>query len=220
MLVAQASPQRVTKIICEMRYFGLIALLFVLSATTLSAQDRPSRIRHEFGLWVGASNPLPGSAVDEILDANVGGGSFYRVNWPWIFYTEVGFSYAQYFSRTTQSLTVAPVYGAINYQLPLNFKVQSFIKLGGGGAWLEVRPANRSGWDPLLFAGLEFSIPASRRLRVGLRLDYNLIYERHLDPPENAFFTGNTDPRFQEAEVFDIGNGEFFHFGLFVSYAF
>lgn len=188
----------------------------------LAAQERPSRLRHEFGLWVGASNPVPGTAVDEVLDANVGGGGFYRINWPWVFYTEFGFSWSQYFSRTTQTLTAAPVYGALSYQLPIEFKVQTFLKLGGGAAWLEVRPANRSGWEPLLYSGVEFSIPASRRLRVGLRLDYNLIYEKHLDPPETNWLLllGNDDPRFQEAEVYEINNGHFFHFGLFVSYAF
>lgn len=196
-------------------------LLLSLGAGSLAAQDRPSRLRHEFGLWIGASNPMPGTRVDEILDANVGAGGFYRINWPSFLYTEFGFAWSQYFSRTTQKLTVAPVYGALVYQLPFEFKVNTFVKLGGGGAWLEVRPANRSGWDPLLYAGLEFSLAASRRLRVGLRLDYNLVYEKHLDPPrDELFIAGTTDPRFLEPEIYEVDNGHFFHFGLFVSYSF
>ena len=209
----------------SVNYFLPILLIGLLcgslASSPLSAQERPSRLRHEFGLWIGASNPVPGTRVDEILDANVGAGGFYRINWPWVLYTEFGFSWSQYFSRSSQKLTVAPVYGALAYELPIDFKVQSFVKLGGGGAWLEARPANRSGWDPMLYAGLEFSLAASRRLRVGLRLDYNLVYEKHLDPPQDQLFLlGTTDPRYLEAEIYEVDNGHFFHFGLFVSYAF
>ncbi|MBX7059293.1 MAG: hypothetical protein K1X75_14605 [Leptospirales bacterium] len=197
---------------------------FLLAATVLApgvlqAQDRASRLRHELGFWFGASNPLPGSDVDAVLDANVGAGGFYRVNWPWIFHSEFGFSWAQYFSRGEQKLLTVPVYGALSYQLPFAFKVNTFLKLGGGGAWIEVRPANRSGWDPLFYAGLEFSILASRRLRVGLRIDYNLIYEKNQDPPPLYYLTlANTDPRFQQTQNFSVQNGEFFHFGLMLSF--
>jgi hypothetical protein len=196
-------------------------LLLTVGSSALHAQDRPSRLRHEFGLWIGASSPVPGTQVADVLSANVGGGGFYRINWPWVLYTEFGFSWSQYFSRTTQKLTTVPVYGALAYRLPIDFKVETFVKLGGGGAWLEVRPANSSGWDPLFYTGLEFSLAASRRLRVGLRLDYNLIYEKHLDPPrDELYLLGTTDPRYLEAEIYKVDNGHFFHFGLFVSYAF
>lgn len=197
----------------------LVAFSALLLPEAVSAQDRASRLRHEIGLWIGASNPLPGSQIDEVLDANVGGGLFYRVNWPWVFHTELGASWAQYFSRSEQKLLTVPVYGALAYQLPFAFKVNTFLKLGGGGAWLEVRPANRSGWDPLFFAGLEFSILASRRLRVGLRMDYNLIYEKNQNPPSNELITlGNVDLRFQQTREFSVENGEFFHFGLMISF--
>ncbi|MCB1309532.1 MAG: hypothetical protein KDK30_15185 [Leptospiraceae bacterium] len=203
------------------RWIYITVTVVALLPTALLSQERVSRKRHEVGLWIGASNPIPGTAVDDVLDANVGGGGFYRVNWPWVFYTELGFSWSQYFSQTTQKLTAVPVHLALAYRLPLDFKVQTYIKLGGGAAWLEVRPANRSGWEPLFFGGLEFSIPASRRLRVGLRLDYDLIYEKHLDPPPEAqysyFFPGLEDPR-DQLEVYEIDNGHFFHFGLMVSF--
>lgn len=206
------------------RRTGLAAaalLLTVLLPDALSAQETSSRLRHEFGLWVGASNPMPGTATDEVLDANIGGGGFYRINFPWIFLTELGFSWSQYDSRTEQQLLAFPLYGALVYQLPFSFKVQTFLKVGGGAAWLEVRPSNRSGWDPLFYAGTEFSLLASRRLRIGLRLDYELIYEKNLDQPQNEFQTlGNTDPRFQQNREFTLENGEFFHFGLMVSFIF
>lgn len=199
----------------------LVALLALAGPGQLEAQERVTRTRHELGLWVGASNPVPGTATDEVLDANVGGGMFYRVNWPWVLLTELGASYSQYFSRSEQKLIVAPVYGALAYRLPIDFKVETYVKLGGGAAWLEVRPQNVSGWDPMGFAGLEFSLQASRRLRVGIRLDYHLVYEKHLDRPQNEIITlGNTDPRFQQTRDFEINNGHFFHFGLMVGFAF
>ncbi|MCB1172815.1 MAG: hypothetical protein KDK39_04590 [Leptospiraceae bacterium] len=203
-----------------MRFFALgILCLAGLPLSALSAQESVARTKHEIGLWVGASNPMPGTRTDEILDANVGGGGFYRINWPWVFHTEFGAAYANYFSHTTQQVIVAPTYLALAYRLPYSFKLQTWLKLGGGGAWLEVRPENRSGWEPLFFAGLEFSIPASRVLRVGLRLDYNLIYEKHLKPPPGAelYYPGSTDPRFQR-DPYSLNNGHFFHFGLMVGF--
>ena len=201
--------------------YVIILLCAAAMPVSVAAQEAPSRLRHEVGIWIGASNPVPGTRLDEVLDANIGAGGFYRVNWPWVFFTESGVMWSQYFSRTTQKVTVVPVYLALDYRLPIDFKLQTFIKLGGGGAWLEVRPANRSGWEPMFYAGLEFSIPASRRLRVGLRLDYNLIYEKHLDPPDEVRYQyllpGNTDLRTQ-TEAYEIENGHFFHFGLMVSF--
>ena len=144
--------------------YVIILLCAAAMPISVAAQEAPSRLRHEVGIWIGASNPVPGTRLDEVLDANIGAGGFYRVNWPWVFFTESGVMWSQYFSRTTQKVTVVPVYLALDYRLPIDFKLQTFVKLGGGGAWLEVRPANRSGWEPLLYAGLEFSIPASRRL--------------------------------------------------------
>lgn len=196
-----------------------ICVVLLIFTTPLYAQQSVAKNRHELGLWIGASSPVPGTQTDEILDANVGGGGFYRINWPWVFHTEFGASYSNYFSRTTQQVSVAPVYLALAYRLPFSFKLQTWLKIGGGGAWLEVRPDNRSGWEPLFYSGLEFSIPASRHLRVGLRIDYNLIYEKKLGPPEGAdiLYPGITDPRFQR-EPFEIDNGHFFHFGLMVSF--
>lgn len=163
---------------------------------------------------------MPQTQTDEVLDANVGGGLFVRYQWPWVLVTEAGFSVASYQSRTEQQLTTVPVYLALGYQLPLGWPVDIFFKAGGGSAYLVIRPDNRSGWDPMLFAGAEFSIQAGRKVRVGLRLDYNLIYEKHLKPPpetEWIKYFGTTDPRYQ-GEPFRLRNGSFFHFGLMVSF--
>lgn len=199
----------------------LLSVLGAAPAIPLHAQEEGTGLKPEFGFWIGASNPMPMTPVDEVLDANIGGGLFYRIQWPWVFHLETGLSYANFRSRTTQSLTIMPVYGALDYQLPLAFQLNIFLKLGGGTAWLEVRPANKSGWDPMLFAGAEFSIQAGRKVRIGLRLDYNMIYEKHLEPPQEAEllrYFGTTDPRYQTNTNIRIHNGAFFHFGLMVSF--
>lgn len=207
-----------------MRYRIQILLLLISLFTVqgaLSAREDSKDLRSEMGFWIGASNPLPGTATDEVLDSTIGGGLFYRVKWPWILHTEFGMSYSNYLSRTTQSLTIAPFYAALSYRLPLTFQLQVFLKFGGGATWVVVRPQNRQGWDPLLFSGLEFSIRAGRKLRIGLRFDYNLVYEEHKDPPPETTllkYYGNRDPRYSSQREFTISNGKFFHFGLMLSF--
>ena len=210
---------RMRKNILAAALFGLSA--FISFPGSLWAQEEASGLKPEIGLWLGASNPMPFTEVDTVLDASIGMGAFYRIRWPWIFLTEAGFSYSHYFSRTTQSLTVVPVYGALVYQLPLPFQLNIFLKAGGGASYLEVRPTNISGWDPMAYAGAEFSLQAGRRVRIGLRLDYNLIYEKHLEAPletQLLNYFGTTDPRYQTGSQFRIRNGSFFHFGLMVSF--
>jgi hypothetical protein len=179
-------------------------------------------LRHEIGLWLGGSFPFPASEYDAVLDSNVGGGMFYRVNWPWVFYSEFGFSYTTYFSQTTQQLVAAPVYGALVYPIPLPFRLQVFAKLGGGATYLEVRPQNRNGWDPTIYGGLEMSLLASRRFRVGLRLDANYIIDSHRQPPLEArlglLFPGTDNPRYLENRTYNLQDGGFYHFGLMVSF--
>lgn len=197
-------------------------LVLLLCPTWLFAESDEGRdLKHELGFWLGASNPMPYSHLDETLDSNIGGGGFYRMQWPWILHTEFGFSYSNYPSRSTQSLITVPVYAALEYQLPLTFQLNVFLKAGGGASYLVVRPYNRWGWDPLLFAGAEFSIRAGRKVRIGLRLDYNMVYEKHLKPPPEAELLkwfGTTDPRYQSINDFRVRNGSFFHFGLMVSF--
>ena len=194
--------------------------LFLLPGAIL-AQEESSGLKSEFGFWLGASNPVPASQTDQILDTTIGAGLFYRLQWPWFFQTELGGSYSNYTSRSSQSLVVAPLYAALVYRLPLPYQLQTFLKVGGGSAWLEVYPVKRWGWDPLFFAGLEFSILVGRKVRIGARFDYNLIYEKHLKPPpevELLRYLGAQDPRFKIADDFRIRNGAFYHFGLMLSF--
>ncbi|MBI3396063.1 MAG: hypothetical protein HY042_09530, partial [Spirochaetia bacterium] len=123
--------------------------------------------------------------------------------------------------RTTDSLSLLPVYGALSYQLPMPFRLQVFLKLGGGAAQVEVRPVNKIGWDPLLFAGMEFSIQAAKSFRVGLRIDYDLVYERNKnrqDPADILIYGGTTDPRYMSNRNFQNTDGRFFNFGLMMSF--
>lgn len=200
---------------------GLFLFLSLTQAVSAQDQQSVSRIRHELGFWIGASSPLPGTELDTVLDSNLGGGLFYRFSWPWVFYTEFGTSYANYFSRGTQSATVVPVYGALAYPIMLPIRMQMFLKLGGGTSYVLVRPTNRQGWEPLGYAGLEFSLLAGRRFRIGLRLDYNMVYEKHLKDPERPILPlspGTNDARYQQTAYFKKRNGHFFHFGLMTSF--
>jgi hypothetical protein len=200
---------------------GVALLLLAVQSASAQEQQSVSRIRHELGFWIGASSPLPGTELDTVLDSNLGGGLFYRFSWPWVFYTEFGTSYANYFSRGTQSATIVPLYGALAYPINLPIRMQMFLKLGGGTSYVLVRPTNRQGWEPLGYAGLEFSLLAGRRFRIGLRLDYNMVYEKHLNDPQRPLLPvslGTTDPRYQQTAYFKKRNGHFFHFGLMTSF--
>jgi len=209
------------------KFYFFIVLISIIPTALFSQEVGSSRLNNEFGFWLGASNPVPSTPLADVLDANIGGGGFYRVQWPWVFHTEFGFSFTHYQSRTTQALTVVPVYGALVYRLPLPYRVQIYLKMGGGNAWLVVRPVNRQGWDPLGYAGLEFSIQAGRRFRIGLRLDYEIVYEKHLDDPRQnertliMLASGNDqDLAYYSQQEFNLENGHFFHFGLMLSFYF
>ncbi len=224
MLAESGVPRNLTRLT---RFKTTRAAIFLIgmalaSVSGLSAQERQqsaSHLKHELGFWIGASNPVPGTALDQVLDSNLGGGLFYRFSWPWVFYTEFGTSYSNYFSRTTESATVIPMYMALSYPIQLPIRMQVFLKAGGGTTYVLVRPSNLHGWEPLGFLGTEFSILAGKRFRIGLRLDYNLVYESHLrDPQSQVYALGTTDPRYQRTAYYKKRNGHFFHFGLMTSF--
>lgn len=203
------------------RLISAIILVSALFPVGLQARET-EHLKHEIGMWLGGSFPFPSTPYDDVLDSNVGGGMFYRISWPWIFYTEFGFSYTTYFSETTQLLVSAPVYGALVYPLPLPFRLQVMAKLGAGASYLEVRPQNRNGWDPMIYGGLEMSLLASRRFRVGLRLDADYIIDSHRQPPLEAqlgyFYPGTSNARYMQNRTYELRDGGFYHFGLMVSF--
>ncbi|EPG67356.1 hypothetical protein EHQ27_01885 [Leptospira wolffii] len=174
----------------------------------------------EIGFWIGASNPMPGSDAQKYLDTTLGGGLFYRIPWPWIFYLEFGGSYSNYLSRSERALTTIPVYGALCYKLPLEIPITFIVKAGGGETYVVARPANTARWDKSLFAGLEASFIAGKKIRIGIRLDYNKIYESDLEAPAETkypYLGPSVDPRLSNPYYYNKVDTEFFHFGLMVS---
>lgn len=206
-------------------YFFLFYLCIFASLaipSQIHSQDREDdRRKSELGFWLGASNPLPGTASQQVLDTSMGFGLFTRIPWPYFFYTELGGSYSVYLSQTERSLTTIPVYGALAYQLPFELPVKFFIKAGGGAAYVVARPANTARWNPMGYAGLEASFIAGRKVRIGIRLDYNRIIETNLQVPARYRFPLEStadDPRLHRPSEYKLKDGDFFHFGLMVSY--
>lgn len=212
----------------------LLTILFIFLASTFFAPSLHAEIeggadRHELGFWIGASNPWPSTELADLLDSTVSGGFFYRLNWPWVFHTELGFSYASYLSRTTQKMSILPVYGALAYRLPLPYRLQVFLKAGGGYASVNIRPQDINTVDTLAYGGLEVSVLASRKFRIGTRIDYFRVNETHLQTPkEQTYYTYyylayrpeglSYDPRFFENYQFETKNGHFFNISIMLSF--
>ncbi len=207
---------------------GIVLPGFLFMSHPLLALEEGEGRQHEMGFWIGATTPLPGSEVSNVVDSSVGGGLFYRIDFPFIFYTELGGSYSIYSSRTSQKLAMAPVYGALVYKIPYSFKINTYIKLGGGSSYLEIRPDNRSGWEPAYYGGLEFSLLAGKSLRVGMRFDYFYIKESQINTVvnDNALYymasqydPGQSfDPRWLDSYNYKMVDGRFVHIGLMISF--
>lgn len=204
-------------------YFATF-FFFLLHSADVFAQDRnrqdEDRKKTEFGVWLGASNPMPGTPSQEILDTSLGFGMFARIPWPYFFYTEVGGSYSVYLSQTERALTTIPIYAALAYQLPFELPVKFFLKAGGGSSYVVARPANTARWNPMMYGGFEASFIAGRKVRIGIRLDYNHIIETNLDVPDYYRFPLDStaeDPRLPRPNEYRLENADFFHFGLMVS---
>ncbi|TGJ98222.1 hypothetical protein EHQ53_00360 [Leptospira langatensis] len=174
----------------------------------------------ELGFWIGASNPFPGSAAQQVLDTTLGGGLFFRVPWPWLFYLEFGSSYSNYLSRSERALTTIPVYGALCYKIPIELPIAFMLKAGMGETYVVARPANTSRWDHTMYAGFEASFIAGKKLRIGIRVDYNKIYESDLNAPtatKYPYVGPTVESRLNDPYYYKTVNTEFFHFGLMVS---
>ena len=202
---------------------GLV-LLSSLFTGPLEAQARVSKSKHEFGFSIDITSPRPGSEWEGVLKPNIGLGFFYRNPWPKPLYSEAGLLWSFLESKHSQKMVMFPFYYALAYPAPLETRLDLLVKLGFGSAYIEVQPNDMSGWDPFLLLGSELSILASRSFRIGMRLDYLHIYEKHLDPPEDVENSppapAHVDPRFQNRQDFRIVNGEFIRFGILFSFIF
>ncbi len=183
-----------------------------------SAESNPV----ELGFYLGASNPLPGSDTSRVIDSSLGMGVFGRVQWPWVLYTEFGSNYTTYLSTTERRLTTIPVYGALAYKLPFDLPISIFLKAGGGYAYTVARPANTAKWNPLSTLGTEFSFVAGKKVRIGIRLDYQRIYETiGTEPPiEYRIFTSTytQDYRLTDPYFYKLKDADFFHFNLMLTF--
>ncbi|MCC5814414.1 MAG: hypothetical protein JJT78_06635 [Leptospira sp.] len=163
---------------------------------------------------------MPGTPSQEVLDTSLGFGIFGRIPWPYFFYTEVGGMYSVYLSQTERALTTIPIYAALAYQLPIDLPIKFFLKAGGGSAYTVARPANTARWNPMMYGGFEASFIAGRKVRIGIRLDYNKIIETNLDVPAIYRFPLQStadDPRLFRPNEYRLRDADFFHFGLMVS---
>ena len=205
-------------------YFYLLVSVFsVLSPFVEIIGQQSEKAKPEIGFWIGASNPMPGSQTATILDTTLGFGLFTRFNWPYVFYTEIGGGMANYLSQTERGLLAIPVYSALCYKLPFELPVSIFLKAGGGAAYVIARPANIGRWDPMSMLGTEVSFVAGRKVRIGLRIDYNVIYETFWvdrNPATQYPYASpyDRDLRLSNPNYYQLRNAEFFNFALMVSF--
>jgi hypothetical protein len=205
----------------HLRPKDILFLILVLCSGPLFSQsvEEYNRRRYEVGGWVGAGNPFPGSKTIQLLDTTLGGGAYVRLPFPSIFYTEIGTSYAVFLAKSERGLTTIPLYAALAYRIPVELPIQFFLKAGGGQAYVVARPADTARWDPLIYAGFEASFIAGKRIRIGIRLDYNQIRETNLDIPNSyrvPLASPYDDPRLLNPNFYRLENAEFFYFGLMV----
>ncbi|MBN2402835.1 MAG: outer membrane beta-barrel protein [Spirochaetes bacterium] len=150
----------------------------------------------QVGLWFGVLTPVY-TTYDQV-QTSLGGGGFVRVNSP---LSNVKFgldsSYQYYDPKPIEgvnTLTLVPVYGNLLYRIPMPWKLPFVfqIKAGAGGCWVKIRPDRVNQWDPMAMAGFEFSFGAGRRINIGFRIDYLLIYEQHIKGAERNGHVINT----------------------------
>lgn len=210
---------------CTKPFFLSFTLGLFLFSSGLLAQtlEEYNKRKYEVGGWIGAANPMPGTPTVQVLDTALGGGFYSRIPWPSIFFTEIGGGYSVFLSRSERSLTVIPLYTALAYKIPSELPIQFFVKAGGGSAYVVARPADTARWNPLAYAGVEASFIAGRRIRIGVRLDYNKIIETNLDVPDRYRYplaSPFDDPRLFNAANYRLQNVDFFYFGLTVGVLF
>ncbi len=201
----------------------LICGFFAIASSNEISAQQAEKAKPEIGFWIGAANPRPGSQTATVLDTTLGFGLFTRFHWPYVFYTEIGGGMANYLSQTERGLLTIPVYTALCYKLPFELPVSIFFKAGGGAAYVIARPTNTGRWDPMSTLGTEVSFVAGRKIRIGLRIDYNVIYETFWvdkNPATQYPYVSplDRDYRLSQPNQYQLKNGEFFNFALMVSF--
>ena len=183
--------------------------LFLLFPSILFTEEYElgePKLKSQLGIWFGPATPFPGTQLTEAINTNIGGGLFFRVNFPTNeFRLELGSSISYYTSAQNESLISVPTYGAISYTLPIELALKMQVKLGAGANYFYNTPEGSENTHPSLYIGYELSFPAGKIVNIGLRIDYTLAFESRLNPP-------GENPNFQ---VYD---GHFINFGLMLNF--
>ncbi len=164
--------------------FLIIILLIFLSHANAPAREVDYFTKPQAGFWLGVITPV--YTTYDLLGTNIGYGAFFRYNTflpDWKVGLETSYqAYPPRGLKGVNTLQLWPIYGEFLYRLPIRlqspFTFQ--LKAGAGGTWIRIRPDRVSQWDPLGMVGFEFSFAAGRRINIGLRLDYLLIYEQYI----------------------------------------
>lgn len=159
-----------------------ISLLFFSASEVFAFEVRRDYfLKPQVGIWFGPITPV-GPTADS-LDANLGGGLYFRYNLPWRYF-KLGVDTSYQFLKQENGVNkmhLVPVYGNLIFTLPINIPLKFQLKAGAGAAYLHIQPDDASRWDPIFVGGGELSFPAGRFVNVGLRIDYIHLYEKHLD---------------------------------------
>ena len=156
------------------------------------------------GFWFGVVTPFIGTRLTSYINGFLGGGLYFRLYLPIpSLQLEAGISYTHYRSRNTTTLHLLPFYFALAYTIPSRVVVKNNLKLGVSGAFGYLIPEKRYNTLPGLIFGYELYFPAGKFIKIGLRIDYILIFDRHISAPRNR-------------SSYDRVDGHFLHFGVTV----
>jgi hypothetical protein len=169
-----------------MRFYRVLTVLFIsgilLTAGALSARVREGAdpfVYPQVGAWFGPVTTVGDSWG--VVDPTLSFGSYFRYNLPSL-PVKIGVetSYEHHKSKSTNKLTLVPVYSNVLYKLPIRSIMSYQLKAGAGAGYIDILPEDKSQWDPLFTVGGEFSFPAGTVANVGLRVDYILLYEKYI----------------------------------------
>ncbi|MDY6934660.1 MAG: hypothetical protein SVZ03_10630 [Spirochaetota bacterium] len=166
------------------RIISIIILILIIATGAYSRRRRGVDyfLKPQLGLWFGPITPV--YTTRKYVDTNLGGGIFFRYNSP-IKSLKYGIdgSYQYFESKGVNTLSLWPVYGSLIYRAPVikQFPLKFQFKVGAGTSYVKIRPDRDHQWDPVGMLGFEGSFPAGKILNIGLRVDYLLIYEEHID---------------------------------------
>lgn len=168
----------------RMKRIIITAIVFVSVCIVYSGHEVFARESDPFkfpqvGFWIGPVTPV--YTTRDTVDTAIGGGLFARLNLgnsPF----KIGFdgSYQKYKSKSLNQITMFPVYGSLLYRIPISSMLSFQLKGGAGGAYVKAYPINIAQWDPMFMGGAEMSFPLGTMAAIGLRVDYLMIYEKHI----------------------------------------